>query len=230
MANNYVMVVDLQHCTGCGACMITCKNENNVQEGFYWCNNQIEMEGEFPEITYNYKPTFCNHCDEAPCVEACPVDPKAVFKDPGTNLTLMDAERCIGCRNCENHCPYDVISYNSEAAHPFWRDEKGQEMVQTVGGEVIPYYNPNRARTWDGIRREGVVEKCSFCDHRLAEGLKPYCVESCPAQALFFGDLDDPGSRVSQLLDQYEATRLQEDLGTEPRVYYIREFTRLKNS
>ncbi|SDM39283.1 4Fe-4S dicluster domain-containing protein, partial [Halarsenatibacter silvermanii] len=186
------------------------------------------ITGEFPNIEYSYKPTFCNHCDNAPCVEACPVDPKAIFKDSESNLVLMDADRCIGCRNCENECPYGVISYNAEEAHPFWRDEKGQEMVEDVGGNVIPYYNPNRARTWDGIRREEVVEKCTFCDHRLAEGLNPYCVESCPAQALNFGDLDDTSSEVYQLLEEYEATRLKEDQGTEPNVYYIREFSKLE--
>ncbi len=223
----YGMVVDLHRCVGCGGCSIACKNENNVPEGINWNDFITTTEGTFPDVTYSYLPTFCNHCDNAPCMAVCPVDPKAIFKTE-TGMTLNSSERCIGCRACENACPYGVIFYNAEDPHEFWRDEKGREVTEKVGGTVIPYYNPNRAKTWDGsgIRPRAVVEKCSFCDHRVLAGKTTYCSESCPSNAIKFGDLEDPASEVSRLLQEYESFRLREDLGTEPRVYYIRKYNK----
>jgi molybdopterin-containing oxidoreductase family iron-sulfur binding subunit len=130
-------------------------------------------------------------------------------------------------------CPYDVIHFNADEPHSFWRDEtallpeatsSAAEVTEQVGGTVIPFYNPDRAETLPGIRPKGVVEKCTFCDHRVTNGELPYCVEVCPADARIFGDLDDPDSEVSQLLGQYMPSRLREDLGTEPKVYYVRSF------
>jgi molybdopterin-containing oxidoreductase family iron-sulfur binding subunit len=88
----------------------------------------------------------------------------------------------------------------------------------------MPYYNPEREATLPGVRPQGTVEKCTFCDHRVEAGELPYCVESCPADARVFGDLDDPNSSVSKLLSKYQANRLRAALGTEPKVYYIRSF------
>jgi molybdopterin-containing oxidoreductase family iron-sulfur binding subunit len=131
-------------------------------------------------------------------------------------------------------CPYGVISFNGEKPHHEWRDKEALlagitaspvEMTERVGGTVLPYYNPEREATLDGIRPRGVVEKCTFCDHRVQEGLLPYCVDSCPANARIVGDLDDPESEVSLLLNKYPSLRLRENMGTEPKIYYIRQFT-----
>lgn len=224
----YAMVIDLFKCTGCGACDIGCKNENNVPQGFHWASHITLLEGTFPNLTYTHMPTLCNHCENAPCVEACPVDPKAIYKNPN-GMTLNSSERCIGCRACQGACPYGVIYFNEEESHPFWRDDQAREITEKVAGNVTPYYNPNRARTWDGsgIRPAKKVEKCSFCDHRVLDGDRiPYCCEVCPPKARTFGDLEDPNSEVSKLLQQYKYFRLQEDLGTEPQVYYIRKFSK----
>lgn len=223
----YAMVIDLHKCGGCAGCTIACKNENNVPKGISWSDFITDTEGTFPNVAYSYLPTLCNHCEKAPCVEVCPVEPKAIFKTD-SGMTLNSSERCIGCRQCENACPYGEISFNAEEPHEFWRDEKGKEVTEKVAGTVIPYYNPNRALTWDGsgIRPARVVEKCSFCDHRVAAGKKPYCTEACPADARIFGDLEDADSEVSKLLEKYDALRLKEELGTEPRVYYIRKYNK----
>ncbi len=226
----YVMVIDLQRCTGCGGCIIACKNENNLSEGVSWASKITRTEGTFPNVRFTYITTLCNHCANAPCVGACPTG--AMHKDDG-GITMIDPDTCIGCRYCMAACPYGVISFNAEEPHAFWRDEtvlipegtvSAAAVTQQVGGTVLPYYNPEREATLPGIRPRGVVEKCTFCDHRVKDGQLPYCVEACPANARVFGDLDDPESEVSKLLSKFQPMRLREDLGTEPKVYYIRSF------
>lgn len=228
--STYVMVIDLHRCTGCGACIIACKNENNLDEGVFWSGKISRTEGTFPNVSFNYTPTLCNQCANAPCVAACPTE--AMHKTDG-GITMHDPDICIGCRHCIAICPYGVIHYNQEVPHKFWRDQtalipdgtsSAEAVTQQVGGTVIPYYNPEREATLAGIRPQGVVEKCTFCDHRVVNGELPYCVEACPADARIFGDLDDPNSKVNQLLGKYQPFRLREDLGTEPKVYYVRSY------
>jgi molybdopterin-containing oxidoreductase family iron-sulfur binding subunit len=226
----YAMVIDLQKCVGCGACALACKNENNVQQEIYWAHYIKETEGKFPNVRYNYVPTLCNHCTKAPCVLVCPT--QAMHKQED-NITMHDHEKCIGCRYCMIACPYGVIYFNDREAHHFWRSniptiEGGtpspKEVTEKVNGEVLPYYNPARAETYAGIRPTGVVEKCTFCDHRVTKGELPYCVVACPSEARIFGDLDDPNSNVNHLLGKFQPIRLKEELGTEPNVFYIRRF------
>lgn len=223
------MVIDLQKCTGCGACTIVCKNENNVQDGIFWANKISKTVGKFPNVRYDYLPTLCNHCEKAPCVKVCPT--QAMHKD-NNNITMHDTEKCVGCRYCMVACPYKAISYNGEKPHKRWRDEESlmagtssaKELNEKVGGEVIPYYNPERAETYAGIRPKNVVEKCTFCDHLVKNGEEPRCVQRCPAKARIFGDLNDPKSKIVSLLGKYKPFRLKESLGTEPKVFYIRNY------
>ncbi len=227
----YAMVIDLQRCVGCGGCSISCRNENNVSEGMYWSHKITETSGTFPNVRYHYMPTLCNHCTNAPCVRGCPT--KAMHKlDNG--ITMHDPQKCIGCRYCMINCPYGVIYFNWKDAHPFWKEENSliqgvtsspAEEVSKVGSKGTPYYNPERNATLPGIRPKGVVEKCTFCDHRVKEGKLPRCVEACPADARIFGDFEDPGSEVRQLLGKFRPFRLKEALGTEPAVFYIRDFS-----
>ena len=226
----YAMVIDLQRCSGCGACIITCKNENNLTEGIFWSSKINKTVGTFPNVRYEYIPTLCNHCEKAPCVKGCPTS--AMHKIEG-NITMHDPDICIGCKYCMARCPYGIISFNLEKPHKFWKDDEevindgtstASEVVEKSGGTAIPYYNPARDETLPGIRPKGVVEKCTFCDHRVKKGELPYCVNSCPANARIFGDIDDPNSKVSELIGKFQTTRLREELGTKPMVYYIRSF------
>ena len=227
------MVIDLQRCTACGACIIACKNENNVQGGVFWASRISKTTGKFPNVRYEYIPTLCNHCEKAPCVKGCPTG--AMHKIAG-DITMHDPDKCIGCRYCIANCPYGVIHFNGEKTHKFWRDDESliagitpsaMEVTQKVGGTVIPYYNPERelSREGTGLRYKGVVEKCTLCEHRVTKGELPYCVEACPANARIFGDLNDPNSDVSYILGKFRAWRLKENHGTEPKVFYVRSFT-----
>lgn len=225
----YAMVIDLQRCTGCSACSIACRNENNVPDGIYWSNKITETSGIFPNVRYHYIPTLCNHCENAPCVRGCPT--RAMHKLEN-GITMHNPKKCIGCKYCEFNCPYGVIYFNWTHPHKPWKNNEKvlegtsspKEVVEKSGGKTIPYYNPEREDTLPGIRPKGVVEKCTFCDHRVKRGKLPRCVEACPADARIFGDINDPDSKVRQLLGKFRPFRLREQIGTEPHVFYIRDF------
>ncbi len=205
----WAMVIDLEKCIGCDYCTMACKAHNDVAPNVAW--NKVFETGEV-DGKMRYMPVPCQHCEHAPCVDACPV--KATYHR-ADGLVAMDYERCIGCRYCEVACPYGVRTFN-------WKTFDGENPL------VPQWGTPEIER-----RPRGVVEKCSFCAHRIDRGLEqglmpgvdeaatPACVVACPTGARVFGDLNDPESEVSKLLNEYIVTRLREDLGTETRVYYI---------
>lgn len=221
------MVIDLAACTGCGSCTIACKVENNLplsapedieeRRTFSWLQvMNIEGEGEGEHGHEHYLPRPCMHCDHPPCVVVCPVGATHLDRD---GIVSQVYDRCIGCRYCTNNCPYTVKYFN------WHKPEWPEEMLAGLNPEV-----PTRPK--------GVVEKCTFCHHRLqsasdqalAEGrsilegeYQPACMEICATRAIEFGDLDDPMSTVSILAATSRAFRELEDLGTEPKVYYLRE-------
>jgi Fe-S-cluster-containing dehydrogenase component len=255
----YAMVIDLHKCTGCGACGIGCKMENNTQNStdsqtFRWADFFITTTGKFPKTVYSNMPVLCNHCEDAPCVTACPVTPKAMYKDEN-GITMHNSERCIGCKMCQNSCPYSssnmkfagtqysVISFNdqSEEIHKFWNDTKeiipgctsSPKGVVDAVGEKPPYKNEYVTPDYEAVRRKGVVEKCIFCAHRVVNGDNPYCVDVCLSRARTFGDMSDQNSEVSKLLQQYQSRRLKNNEGEflapgedgpKPKVFYIRDF------
>ncbi len=222
----YAMVIDLDRCMGCRACMEACKVENNTPTAHFWMYVFRFEEGEYPNTHVWFLPRPCMHCDDAPCVKVCPVGARYKRED---GLVATDWDRCIGCRYCEVACPYGVNYFN-------WKDPKKNSYLnwqegdaERAEGAVPPYRNPDldkpygaeRRRTAGGGRWKGVIEKCTFCVHRVEQGLKPACVANCPAFALLFGDLEDPRSEVSQVLQRKPSYRLLEEMGTQPRVWYV---------
>lgn len=233
----YGYVIDLSRCMGCNACAEACKVENNTGGGMLWMFVLRFEVGTYPNVNWVFLPRPCMHCDNPPCVKVCPVGARFKRQD---GFTLTDFDRCIGCRFCEVSCPYGVNYFNwkkpEENQYFRWKmdprcegeDVYGQGMVcEYTGNAKVPYENPDHKKLYGqrlvsgGAHYLGVVEKCTWCVHRVEKGLLPACVATCPVHALHFGDLDDPDSEISQLLKKGNAWRLQEELGTEPRVYYL---------
>lgn len=222
----YGMVIDLDRCTGCRTCMLACKVENNTPQAIFWMYTFRFEEGEYPNTRVWFMPRPCQHCDNAPCVKVCPVGARYKRED---GLTLTDWERCIGCRYCEVACPYGVNYFNwKDPQENYYLNWEDRDIVQITGGG-LPYdnpdldaaYGPERRKTAGGGQFKGVVEKCTFCVHRLEKGKSTACEQACPTNAIHFGDLDDPNSEVSQILRKRNSFRLLEDAGTEPRVHYV---------
>lgn len=223
----YAMVINLDRCQGSRACMSACKVENNTAEGVFWMHVFRFEEGEYPDVEVKFMPRPCMHCDNPPCAKVCPVGARHKQKN---GLVLTDFERCIGCRYCEVACPYGVNYFN-------WRDPEDnyylnwddKDVKEVTDGNVPPYNNPDLDKKYGpddrlvagGGHFKGTTEKCTFCVQRLAKDLLPACVANCPLQALAFGDLDDPESQVSTMLREKHHFRLNEEAGTEPRVYYV---------
>lgn len=225
----YAMAVDLDRCQGCRGCMTACKVENNTVEGNFWMYVFRFEQGTFPDTEMSFLPRPCQHCDNAPCVKVCPVGARFKRED---GLVLTDADRCIGCRYCELACPYGVNYFNwrkpekAQYAIVDWQDES---LDAYTGGMVPPYKNPDldllwgeeQRRTAGGGHAKGIIEKCTFCVQRVEKGLEPACVETCPTNALVFGDIDDPSTPVSRYLQEKETWQLLDEAGTRPNVYYV---------
>ncbi len=226
----YGMVIDLSQCTGCRACIQACKVENNTPSGTMWMYVFKIEEGTYPNVTLRYLPRPCMHCDNAPCVKVCPVGARYKRED---GLVAMDRDRCIGCRYCQVACPYSLNYFQwkdpKKNQYYDWDGSEGDDVRPYTNGANPPYRNPDLEAKYGKEKRhiagsgflKGVMEKCTFCVHRIEKGLLPACVVNCPARVFHFGDLNDPDSTVSKLLGEKPSFRLLEENGTEPRVHYI---------
>jgi Fe-S-cluster-containing dehydrogenase component len=177
--SRYIMVIDTRRCVGCMDCVVACKTENNVPEGYNrdWITE--EVRGAFPNPQLEIRSERCNHCAKPPCVDCCPTGASHVHDRGG--VVLVTHNKCIGCKACIAACPYDA-----RFTHP-----------------------------------DGYVDKCTFCIHRVEQGLKPACVSVCPTHCMHFGDLADPQSDVSKLLRARAHHALLPQTGCQPHVFYL---------
>lgn len=205
------MVIDLKKCVGCDTCTVSCKAENRTPPGMSYNVVLETVKGDFPNFSITNLPRPCMQCDKPPCVQVCPT--RATYKMEN-GIVNIDNDRCIGCRYCMVACPYGARSYD-------FGDSYEQEM-SGCNDVTSPEYGIERGERKKGAVPEETVRKCSFCYHRLQRGEEPACVETCIGDARYFGDMNDPNSVVSKLAASPRAFRLKEELGTKPRVVYLR--------
>ena len=230
------MVIDVDKCIGCQACVVACQSENNIPintEDLYnqrravqWIRIERYWEGEFPNVKARFIPVLCMHCSDAPCEPVCPVF-ATYHNSEGLNVQVYN--RCIGTRFCANNCPYHVRFFN------FWEPDWPESLTNQLNPDVT-------------VRSRGIMEKCTFCIQRIrrtsrdaknsgesiaddSRQLNPACVNACPTDTLVFGDLNDSDSKVSKLKEKEmghhgRGYRMFEELGTEPNVIYLKKVDR----
>ncbi|NQW27737.1 MAG: TAT-variant-translocated molybdopterin oxidoreductase [Flammeovirgaceae bacterium] len=245
--HHWGLIVDLNSCTGCGTCSISCQTENNISvigkkevlnrrdmawiriDRYYSSDSNgdsyadMEIAAENPEVTF--QPMMCQHCNNASCETVCPV---AATTHSSEGLNQMTYNRCIGTRYCANNCPYKVRRFNWFKFHDNEQFSDNLAMNNDLGKMVL---NPDVT-----VRSRGVIEKCSFCVQRIQsgkleakkEGRRPIdgeittaCASSCPSEALVFGDMKDPSSKISKMLQIKSMDKGVE--AQEPRAYHVLE-------
>jgi molybdopterin-containing oxidoreductase family iron-sulfur binding subunit len=226
--HKWVMGIDLNRCIGCTSCVAACQAENNIPivgreqvergRAMHWIRIDRYEEGPPDNPRVHYEPMLCQHCDNAPCENVCPVNATAHSPE---GLNEMTYNRCVGTRYCSNNCPYKTRRFNFLRYHDAVMRDPVQELV----------FNPQVT-----VRGVGVMEKCSFCVQRINAAkfkaanagvpvkdgdFQVACQEACPARAIAFGDLNDPTSEVARWHKSERAFWVLQELNTKPAITYL---------
>ena len=210
----WVMVADLERCVGCQTCTAACKHANATSPFVQW-RRVLDIEaGSYPNVSRTFVPVGCQHCEDPPCMHVCP---STATRRRADGIVTIDYDICIGCAYCDVACPYQARFKIDAPVFAYDQAAMQNEIVRE---------DPHRI---------GVAQKCTFCSDRVDFGLDngmtpgvdplatPACVNACIADALHFGDIDDPNSNVSRLLREQKHFRMHEEIGTEPGFYYVYE-------
>jgi Fe-S-cluster-containing dehydrogenase component len=259
------MAIDMNTCSGCGSCVVACNVENNIalvgkdevlrRREMHWLRidryyssdskpedlKGSEIASENPEVTF--QPMLCQHCNNASCETVCPV---AATTHSSEGLNQMTYNRCIGTRYCANNCPYKVRRFNWFKYHDNQQFYQSNPAMNTDLGRMV--LNPEVT-----VRSRGVMEKCSFCAQRIQAGklsakrekrkvkdgeIVTACQAACSTGAILFGDMNDPESKITKLLQitpdtrpngfdkkigNPRAYRVLEEIGVKPNIFYLRK-------
>lgn len=199
------MVIDLKRCIGCNACTVACKQENGTPAGVHFARVITREVGTYPQTRRTFLPVLCNHCEDAPCAQACPSGATHVRAD---GIVMVDKDVCIGCRACAVACPYMNRHYI----------ERGL-LQHGYSGDGV---SPMEAVKFTEFE-EGTMTKCTLCAPRVDQGLEPACVVTCPTEARIFGDLEQQDGRLRRLIRERNGWTLLPEAETKPSVYYLDE-------
>ena len=203
----YGFVIDLKRCYGCYSCQVACKAANHTPKGIDWAKCHQAEVGTYPSAQRQILPTLCMQCSEPECMHVCPT---GATQQNEFGVVFVDKEMCMGCRYCLMACPY-----GQRHTTPAW-----DSYFPHHDGEMDAYQSYAKG-LWEAKGGYGIATKCDFCTDRVAEGKQPACVQSCPAKARYFGDLDDPESEISILIRRERGFQLNPEFGTDPACYYL---------
>jgi len=198
------MIIDLARCIGCDSCTIACKQEQGTPPYVMFARVFSREYGTFPKTRRFFLPMLCNHCEDPPCLKACP---SHAIRQREDGIVYVDEEKCCGAQACVSACPYGAIFYPEDGVTYF--DEPT---------ELEKYHRSRRVKL-------PVAMKCNFCMDRVDNGMEPACVVTCPTGCRIFGDLDDPKSKPSVYLKERRVQAipvpLRPEANTKPSVRYL---------